>query len=207
VSHSRGHIAYCPFSPPVAHSLNEAMREKTSQPVLFVDTHPSQCWLQVFSRGIWPGKIVEQVFSRIRLVYVEGVCCVCVGFHRTPQQQQPLASPNWLLPKAKRGPARSARTCQCFQLPTACFADGAGLGGSCQRAPLAPWRRLLVDQHLRYGHNFRADTADTAGLSAVRRSRVAPALGLGLDDLSPRGRVHRSLAPTRWGRLAFITGL
>jgi hypothetical protein len=149
VSHSRGHIAYCPFSPPVAHSLNEAMREKTSQPVLFVDAHPSQCWLQVFSRGIWPGKIVEQVFSRIRLVYVEGVCCVCVGFHRTPQQQQPLASPNCLATtKSKTGSSSHLP-----MLPTACFADGAGLGGSCQRAPLAPWRRLLVDQHLRCGHN------------------------------------------------------
>jgi hypothetical protein len=38
VSHSREQIA---FPPAVAHSLNEAIQEETSQSVLFLDTTPT----------------------------------------------------------------------------------------------------------------------------------------------------------------------
>jgi hypothetical protein len=97
VSHPREQIAFLP--PAVAHSLNEAIqRERMSQSVLFLDSSSGT------GGGLLRLILLLRSYASLEAGRV-GVCCVCVGFHRTPQQ--PLASPNWLL-AAEAVPAAGA---------------------------------------------------------------------------------------------------
>jgi hypothetical protein len=76
-----------------------------SQPVLFLDRGVvALLGLAADFYGLFFYFVLALLSKLVGLASVD--CCVCVGFHRTPQQ--PLASLNWLLSKVKRS---SAYTC------------------------------------------------------------------------------------------------